>query len=213
MADRFPGYDVLAKRGGPSWNPKTRAVMDARIALAVDPEVLGPTRTATLQAIADRIAPPPPGRAPVNSAALLIDKIRQGASDGYRPEGLPPLRHAWIIGLDAIEAEAQARHAAPFAALPGDQADALLRAVENGSASDPAWAALAPKLFWDWRLLPDIVSAYCAHPSTWSAMGFGGPAAPRGYVRMDADRRDGWEAAEEGDGGMIPAATRNRHVR
>jgi hypothetical protein len=27
-------------------------------------------------------------------------------------------------------------------------------------------------------------------------MGFGGPASPRGYVRLDADKRDPWEAAE-----------------
>jgi hypothetical protein len=27
-------------------------------------------------------------------------------------------------------------------------------------------------------------------------MGFGGPASPRGYVRMGLDRRDPWEAAE-----------------
>jgi hypothetical protein len=28
-------------------------------------------------------------------------------------------------------------------------------------------------------------------------MGFGGPAAPRGYLRLGPDERDPWEAREE----------------
>ena len=41
------------------------------------------------------------------------------------------------------------------------------------------------------------VSVYYAHPAAWSEIGFGGPASPRGYVRMQANRRDPWEAMEE----------------
>ena len=36
-----------------------------------------------------------------------------------------------------------------------------------------------------WRR--DIVLAYYAHPTAWSEIGWGGPASPRGYVRMDFD--------------------------
>ncbi len=35
-----------------------------------------------------------------------------------------------------------------------------------------------------------------SHPHAWSEIGFGGPANPRGYVRMTFDRRDPWKAAE-----------------
>ena len=213
MPDRFPQYDVLAKRYGPSWNATTRSVIEARLALSADPSVLGPERTETLCAVVGRIVPQPAGRAPVNAAALVIDKIARDAGDGHRPEHLPRTREAWMVGLDAIEAEAQARHDYSFAALDGDQADTLLRSVENGSASHPAWGYVPSAAFWRWRLLPDIVGAYYAHPSAWSAMGFGGPAAPRGYVRMGANRRDGWEAVERQHAGLISAARRNRNVR
>ena len=37
-------------------------------------------------------------------------------------------------------------------------------------------------------------------PTAWSEIGWGGPASPRGYVRMDFDERDPWEAAEAKDG-------------
>ena len=33
-------------------------------------------------------------------------------------------------------------------------------------------------------------------PDVWNEIGFGGPASPRGYVRMGFDKRDPWEAAE-----------------
>ncbi len=31
--DLYPGYDVLAKRDGPSWNAKTRDVLEERLAI------------------------------------------------------------------------------------------------------------------------------------------------------------------------------------
>ncbi len=50
-------------------------------------------------------------------------------------------------------------------------------------------------------MIADITHAYYAHPTAWNEIGFGGPASPRGYVRMQLDRRDPWEAAEAKPGG------------
>ncbi len=212
MTDRFPDFDVLAKRDTPSWNEQTRRVIDQRLALSVPDNVLDAAGRATLAAVIDRIVPQPAGRPPVNALAILLDRIGRDAGDGFRPAGLPRLRAAWTIGLTAIDAEAQTGHGCAFADLRAGDADALLRRVEDGEAADDAWQGIAAKLFWEWRLIPDIVSAYYAHPSAWSAMGFGGPASPRGYVRLDADRRDPWEAAEADDGGLLSPSWRNRHV-
>ena len=137
---------------------------------------------------------------PSASSPPMSTGARNGTSVSLPP---PSAREAWERGLDAIEAEAQARHSKPFAELEGIGADALLHRIEQGEVE---WRDLDAKTFWQWRLIPDLVSAYWAHPSAWSAMGFGGPASPRGYVRMDANRRDPWEAAE-GD------RVANRHVR
>ena len=86
-----------------------------------------------------------------------------------------------------------------FAALSPENAELILRAVSQGDVRAREWDDLPPELFWSWRLLPDCVSAHWAQPSLWSAMGFGGPAAPRGYVRTGIDRRDPWEAIEAGE--------------
>ena len=198
MADRFPDYDVLAKRDSPSWNPQTRKVIAERLATP-EPEVLTPEQRAALHQLIDRIVPQPEHRPPTNAAALVLHKIMTNASDGFRHHRLPSVREAWERGLDAIDAEARARFGHAFALLDGDKADAVLRAIELGDTRAEAWADLSPALFWSWRVIPDVVSAYYAHPSAWSAMGFGGPASLRGYVRLQANRRDPWEAEEVED--------------
>ena len=63
MPERFPGYDVLAKRDSPSWNAQTRRVIDAR--LATNPgahEFLDDTAWAALRALCERIVPQAPDR-------------------------------------------------------------------------------------------------------------------------------------------------------
>ncbi|WP_334656860.1 gluconate 2-dehydrogenase subunit 3 family protein [Sphingomonas panaciterrae] len=197
MADPFPAYDVLAKRDSESWDAITRRVIEERLALTERTDVLTDRQQLTLRAVVDRIAPQPAGRAPVNAAAILLDKIGSDSGDGYRHAGLPPLREAWACGLDAIDAMAQAAHGRAFDTLDGAAQDALLRSVGAGECAGDAWGDLPPDLFFRWRLVPDVVAAYWSHPSAWSAMGFGGPASPRGYVRLDADRHDPWEAQEE----------------
>ena len=71
---------------------------------------------------------------------------------------------------------------------------------------------MPPAIFFAKRLLPDIVTLYYAHPTAWNEIGFGGPASPRGYVRMDFDRRDPWEAAEAKPGRENEAARENARV-
>lgn len=197
MTDPFPHYDVLDKHDTQSWNDKTREVIDARLSLTEETDALDDAQLAMLRRLVARIAPQPEQRAPANTVAILLRKIEGNAGDGFRPAGLPQVRECWRRGLDAIAAEAMGRHDRPFAELDDQAADDLLRDIAAGDVRADAWRDLSAPLFWQWRVLPDVIAAHWAHPSLWSAMGFGGPAAPRGYVRLDADRRDGWEAREE----------------
>lgn len=210
MSARFPGYDVLAKRQSPSWNEKTRQVIDQRLALPREPRFLSPEEFCTLEAICDCIVPQPPDRPPVPLAAMVDAKLHENSGDGYRDHRLPPLRDAWRQGLRGIEAEAWRRHNVCFAQLDGAEQDALLRTVQDGKIAGD-WDGMPPAVFFAKRLLFDIVAQYYAHPTAWSEIGFGGPASPRGYVRMDLDRRDPWEAAEAAPG--REAETRKANAR
>jgi hypothetical protein len=199
VAERFPDYDVLAKRDTPSWDARTRDVIDERLALQLPDGVLTATQMTTLHGVVQRLCPDPSGRPATTTLAMVAHKIADDTRDGQRHHRLPGTRECWQRGLDALEAEARARYGVAFAALAGENADIVLRLVSEGDVRAPEWEDLPPKLFWSWRLLPDCVGAHWAQPSLWSAMGFGGPAAPRGYVRTGVNRRDPWEAIEAGE--------------
>lgn len=215
MGDRYPGYDVLTKRHSPSWNGRTRAVIDER--LAIDPTAhrfLTDAEWATLRAICARIIPQPPERNPAVPIAALIDaKLFENRGDGYRDVRLPPLRDAWRRALAALDAESRHKYGGSrFHELEPLTQDDLLRALQEGKGSTSAWGDFPQQVFFTNRLLHDIVTAYYAHPTSWNEIGFGGPAAPRGYVRMDFDRRDPWEAAEAHPGQEQQARSDNARV-
>jgi Gluconate 2-dehydrogenase subunit 3 len=212
MSARFPGYDVLAKRHSPSWNEKTRQVIDARLALPREPRFLTPEEFRTLEVVCSRVIPQPADRPPVPLAAMVDTKLHENSGDGYRDHRLPPLREAWPRGLAGIEAEARRRHNVGFARLDSAEQDKLLHAVEEGKIPGD-WGGMPPAVFFAKRLLFDIVTQYYSHPTAWSEIGFGGPASPRGYVRMDFDRRDPWEAAEAKPGCEGEARRQNANIR
>lgn len=209
----YPGYDVLAKRQTPSWNEATRRVVDARLALPRQPRFFDPAQWRTLQALCARIVPQPGDRPPVPLAAMVDDKVFENRGDGYRDARLPPLRQAWRQGLQALEAEAQSRHGKPFAELSDAKQDALIQAMQDDDLEHPAWGRMPAAAFFSHRLVHDIATAYYAHPTAWNEIGFGGPAGPRGYVRLGENSRDAWEPAMAHPGEETRALELNRRVR
>jgi hypothetical protein len=214
MPTRYPGYDVLKKHDSPSWNEQTRRVVDER--LAVDPDThvfVDDEAWRTLRALCNAIVPQPPDRErPAPVAALLDRKLAKGRGDGYRRADMPPLQDAWTLGLRALEAEARARFDSPFHALGEAEIDSILRDIQQGRARTQAWGDMPPQHFFKERVLPDVLSEYYAHPHAWNEIGFGGPASPRGYVRVNYDMRDPWEAAEAYPGREDDARRANERV-
>ena len=197
MPERYPGYDVLAKRNTPSWNDATRQVIDARLAIVDAPKFLDPREWLTLRAICDGILPQHGQRAAQVPIAAMVDrKLAKDHRDGYRDARLPPLREAWKRGLAAMESLAQAQAGVPFHMLTATARDALLQAMQDDKLGGPEWGGMPSALFFRERVAHDILAAYYSHPTAWNEIGFGGPAAPRGYVRMYFNRRDPWEAVE-----------------
>jgi hypothetical protein len=126
---------------------------------------------------------------------------------------MPYMREAWKRGLAEIDSEAKARHdGRGFAVLTDREKDALLRSMQTGEANDERWAGLDAKAFFERRILADVPALYYSHPKAWNEIGFGGPASPRGYVRLDGDRLDSWEAAEAEPEQERTARQQNRNV-
>ena len=114
--------------------------------------------------------------------------------------------------MAAFDAEAQTRFGKRFADLDGAHQDEVLAAAQRGDNASDAWGDMRSDVFFAKRLLHDVVSAYYAHPASWNEIGFGGPASPRGYVRMNFDRRDPWEASEARPGRERIARRENANV-
>jgi Gluconate 2-dehydrogenase subunit 3 len=209
---RFPGYEVLAKFHGVSWNDASRRTISDRLATSRRPRFFTDEQWPTLLALCDRILPQPADRAPVPIAALLDARLFSGRTDGFRRANMPEQNEAWRRGLAALDAEAQAAQASWFHRLARAQQEELLRQMQQGKLKHPAWGDMPSKGFFEHRVLRDLAAAYYAHPTAWSEMGFGGPASPRGYVRMDFDRRDPWEAAEAQPGRDLQALQENLDV-
>lgn len=210
---RYPGYNVLDKRHTPSWDALTRQVVDQRLAVPREPRFFTSAEWATADALCQRILPQAADRPPVALVALLDAKLLANSGDGFREGDMPYMREAWRQGLAAVEAESVARHAGrAFPMLETAEQDALLGMMHRGDLSGPAWEGLGAKNFFAKRILSDIPGLYYSHPTAWSEMGFGGPASPRGYVRMELNRRDPWEAAEAKPGDETRALRENKHV-
>ncbi|MDG0024886.1 gluconate 2-dehydrogenase subunit 3 family protein [Trinickia sp. Y13] len=230
---RYPGYDVMRKRDTPSWDDATREVIDARLAQRNAPSfcndvqwraldslcavIVPRSRAATREVPASNEGTPTDARrwrpASVPVAALVDMKLLHDGRDGYRDARLPPLRDAWRIGLAALDAESRRAFGAAFADIDEANQRELVTRMQRGELADPAWEGMACDVFFSLRVLHDIASAYYAHPQAWSEIGFGGPANPRGYVRMQANRRDPWEAAEAAPGNEARALEENRRAR
>ncbi|RKR38650.1 gluconate 2-dehydrogenase subunit 3 family protein [Paraburkholderia sp. BL17N1] len=209
----YPGYDVLDKRSTPSWDEPTRAVIDERLATPQEPRFFNPVEWLAVNALCACIMPQANAEPVVPLAALLDARLHANSGDGYRDARLPPQRDAWRTGLAALDAESRGRHELPFASIERNAQVALLERMQRGELSGAAWRGMPAKLFFAERVLHDICGLYYAHPHAWSEIGFGGPANPRGYVRMYFNRRDPWEAVEAHPGDEAHAARENRRVR
>ncbi len=194
---RYPGYDVLDKWHSPSWNEQTRKIVAERLEKVPPRRFLSETEWRVLEAVCDRLMPQPDRpEAPVPIVPFIDKKLQENQGDGFRYDGMPPMREAWRRGIAAIDAESRARHGRGFRELPDDLKDAALRAIQRGEVRSGSWRGLSPKTFFSSLLLRQVATIYYAHPAAWSEIGFGGPASPRGYVRLGFDRRDPWEAEE-----------------
>lgn len=192
----YPDYNVLEKWQTPSWNDVTRSVLEKRLGHVPVRRFFDERQWQTLVAVCDRVIPQPERSLPIPIAPWIDARLFEGQGTGTRYASLPREPDAWRRGMDAIEAEAQQRYRRSFHGLDPAEQDILLRSLDNGETEASAWQSLPSKDFLRHIVLRAVVEIYYAHPAAWSEIGFGGPASPRGYVRLSANRRDEWEGVE-----------------
>jgi len=193
----YPGYSTLAQKA--FWDAKTRSVILHRVNDTPTIRFFNVHQEAVMKAVCDRIIPQhdrdPAYRIPIVN--YIDERLYENQIDGYRYENMPSDRDAYQLAVEAFEAIAQSHHEHSFVDLDAHAQDEVLKSIHDGNA--PAaweiWERMSIQNFWK-LLVGDCAAAYYSHPWAWDEIGFGGPAYPRGYMRVEGGEPEPWEVDE-----------------
>jgi hypothetical protein len=128
----------------------------------------------------------------------IDERLHQDRIAGYRFAKMPPDGDAHRLGLQAIEQMAAKSYGRPFQELSWRAQDELLKSIHDAKPVDGAaeiWEKMEVHRYWA-LLVQDCVESYYAHPWAWDEIGFGGPAYPRAYMRLERGEPEPWEVDE-----------------
>ena len=206
----YPGYSTLSQRK--FWDDATRRTIMARVEDIPPIRFFSPDEARLLTAVVDRALPQDDRDAAhkIPIVPWIDERLAANRIDGYRFENMPPDGEAHKLGLRGIDACAEARFGRPFVALPPADQEALLQLIHIGKppGGHDIWARMPVHRYW-LLLLHDICLVYYAHPWAWDEIGFGGPAYPRGYMRLEHGEPEPWEVEEQRYEWEPPAASRS----
>lgn len=206
----YPGYSTLAQQK--FWDAATRRVVLARVHEVPPLRWFTPQEARFWQVVCDRVLPQDDRdaehRIPIVPA--IDERLYLNKHDGYRYEDMPPDREAFRFGREGIERIARAKHARGFVELAVEEQEEILRELHDGkpSAGNEIWARMPAHRFW-MLLVQDCAEAYYAHPYAWDEIGYGGPAYPRGYMRLERGEPEPWEVEEQRYEWAAPPAARS----
>ena len=192
---RYPAYDLLKEKG--HWDEHTREIVLKRLGPFGQHKFLSDHEAEMVFSIAKHIVYD--HRKEILDYVIhhLDSSLSSPIGEDQRKVGTPPQQILIREGLKAIDKLAAKQYSAPFLALDPKQQLALLEGLDHGKAMPlPEWQKIPQQDLFK-KLATGIVSAYYSHPTVWSEIGYGGPAYPRGYVRVEKGLTDPWEAKRD----------------
>jgi len=194
----YPGFHVLSQQA--YWDEATRKIILARVHNIPPIRFFTPDEAELLAAVCDRVLPQD-DRDHAHKIPILNfidDRLFSDRLDGYRYDSMPTDQEAYRLGLRAIAEIAQHMFAHPFLELDAIHQELVLKTIHDGDppAAHFVWQRMSPHRYW-LLLASDIFGVYYAHPFAWDEIGFGGPAYPRGYMRLEHGEPEPWEVHEQ----------------
>ncbi len=204
----YAGFQTLSQQK--FWDAKTREIILERVNRVPPIRFFSPEEARLMEAVCDRILPQD-DRDEAHKIPIVpqIDqRLYRNEHDGYRYEGMPPDPEAFRLGLQAIEQIARHLHGCRFLEIGPQEQDELLRSLHDATpgAGHEIWARMPVHRFW-MLLVQDCADAYYSHPWAWDEIGFGGPAYPRAYIRLERGEAEPWESPEQRYEWTAPAAS------
>lgn len=193
----YPGFSTLAQKK--FWDAKTREVILDRVNNVPGIRFFNAEQARLLEVVCDRILPQD-DRDEAHKIPIVpqIDKkLFENIRDGYRYEAMPPDREAFVLGLEGIEEMARSQYGAGFAQIGIQEQERLLRSLHDAKpiGAHEIWKRMPVHRFW-MLLVKECAEAYYSHPFAWDEIGFGGPAYPRAYMRLEHGMPEPWEVEE-----------------
>jgi hypothetical protein len=194
----YPGFSTLKQKR--YWDAATRKIVEERVSKEKPIRFFTADEARTMLAVVDRILPQD-DRTDERRIAILpgIDeRLYENRLEGYRFEDMPPDQEAYRIAARAFEEMARKLHGRLFHELSVREQEEILRSIHQAKpqAAQGVWKQMNIERFWA-MLVADVVSVYYAHPWAWDEIGFGGPAYPRGYMRLEEGEPEPWEVDEK----------------
>lgn len=194
----YPGYSTMAQKA--FWDKATRDLLTMRVEQPPPIRYFTPEQTRFWRMVFEHLIPQH-DRTPARRIPLverLDERLYHNRTIGYRFENMPQDREAYRLGEQAINEEAQSRFGGLFIDLPHHQQDLVLQAIHDKKpqGADSIWGHMSIGRFWQ-LLMQDALEAYYSHPWAWDEIGFGGPAYPRAYTRLERGEPEPWEVEEQ----------------
>ncbi len=194
----YPGFSTLAQQN--FWDEATRNTILHRVHHIPPIRFFSQDEVLLLSIIADHLLPQddrhPSKRIPV--VARIDERLHKRHIPGYRFENMPEDGAVYRLGFKAIEQMAGKSYNRPFRELEWREQEELLKSIHDGQPKEGAseiWEQMEIHRYWA-MLVGDCVESYYAHPWAWDEIGFGGPAYPRAYARLERGEPESWEVNE-----------------
>lgn len=182
MIGRYPDYDVFDAID--TWDHATRQVVEAR--MKVGTRVLAfftPDEQPTVRAFCDVcVAQDAEPRVPV--VEMVDQKMAECRLDGYQFDDMPDDRDTWHMVLRGLDEAANSHYGkTSFADCEPESQKGIVDLFSKGTLSGGTWDLINVRRAWA-VCMRAILAEFYSHPWAWSEIGFGGPAYPRGYMRL-----------------------------
>ncbi len=172
MHGRYPDYDVLANAD--HWDEVTREQVVARASTTPPVRFFSGEEAECLRVFCDVVlAQDAEPRVPV--LEMVDAKLHDGKLDGYQYAFMPDDRETWRRVARHLRAEG-------LVTADGEQRQKIIGRFAQGELG---WDDLDVATAWS-VVMRGVLSEFYSHPWAWNEIGFGGPAYPRGYMRLHA---------------------------
>ena len=194
----YPGFSTLKQQA--FWDKATRAKVLKRVQETPPIRFFDPREASLMEVLAAHILPQddrePSRRIPI--VPLIDERLHRGRIPGYRFSTMPPDGDAYRLGFQAISKIASQSYGGKFEELSWREQEELLKSIHDAApkkGAEEIWEKMPVERYWA-LLVQDCVEAYYAHPWAWDEIGFGGPAYPRAYMRLEHGEPEPWEVEE-----------------